>query len=59
MQLHPDKNQGDEVRYPKFTDHPSQTHCALILTHKLPIQEAKGKFQSLQRIYGVLSDPGK
>lgn len=33
MQLHPDKNQGDE--------------------------EAKSKFQSLQRIYGVLSDPEK
>ncbi|KAL0035585.1 hypothetical protein WJX79_000769 [Trebouxia sp. C0005] len=33
MQLHPDKNQGDE--------------------------EAKAKFQSLQRIYGVLGDPEK
>ncbi len=59
MQLHPDKNQGDEVRYSNFTGHLFQTHGTLILTSKLPSQEAKAKFQSLQRIYGVLSDPEK
>ena len=59
MQLHPDKNQGDEVRYSNCTVHPSQTYAVLRLTSKLPFQEAKGKFQSLQRIYGVLSDPEK
>jgi DnaJ-class molecular chaperone len=60
LQLHPDKN-PDEVGE-------QQVHASAKLRsqqklmqniHAWPLQQAKAKFQSLQKIYSILGDPEK
>ena len=57
MQLHPDKNRDDEACSCTCLCFATPESCSFG-TPSL-VQEAKSKFQSLQRIYGVLSDPEK
>jgi len=74
VQLHPDKNPGDEVREregkerergrergkppgPLSSAPPLNSHSHARAHPSFLTQEAKAKFQSLQRIYAVLSDP--
>ena len=69
IQLHPDKNPGDEVRGNGSGrwERERQTRASVVSHTTRPPslfpsfphsrQDAKAKFQSLQRIYAVLSDP--
>ena len=58
LKLHPDKNPGDEVTEAADIAALLRLGCAPQAFSALQhVQEASAKFQSLQRIYSVLSDP--
>lgn len=58
LRLHPDKNPGDEVRVTISLEClPFEDKGTILSTHPAFVQDASAKFQSLQRIYAVLSDP--
>ena len=59
LKLHPDKNPGDKVT--EDTEHlfgqVPILMCSQAFRPLQHVQEASAKFQSLQRIYSVLSNP--
>ncbi len=57
LKLHPDKNPGDKVTEPAEASLVVIIPASPLKPSDPHVQEACAKFQSLQRIYSVLSDP--